>query len=314
MSLTARVLAVAAVLGLPLIVAVAAGADDLEQPLLLGAMAGAIGRMLGTLRAGVPIVVGAAALSFVVGSVSGSPALVAVVFAAAGVAVGMSARWGLAAATGIAPIVSGFFTDGTRSVADSAVDATLVAIAGIWAFVVLEALVRRRLLPTMGSPHPVPPVDARLYAVVLGLAAGVGNGIVVALDVPHGAWVNLTLFIVAVPSVGDTVRKVVERSLGTIIGGALSILVADVLPWPDAWPIIAVLLISPMLLAMRDRYWLYTVFLTMVIVLGEAGSPDALVEADGYRVGLTVLTSAAILAIALALKATVLARRPTSRA
>ncbi|MDZ7732278.1 MAG: FUSC family protein [Acidimicrobiia bacterium] len=177
-----------------------------------------------------------------------------------------------------------------------------MAAGGVWAFVLVELVLRRDAVPEPSARAPVGRHDAVVFGAALGVAAGVGNAVVAAIDLPHGAWVNLTLFIVAMPSVHDTVRKIVERAGGTVVGGALAVAIAQLLPWPDVWLVLALLLVPPMLIT-TSRYWLYTVLLTMVIVFSESPTADALVETDLYRVLLTVATSGAVLVIALSLHA-----------
>ncbi len=70
----------------------------------------------------------------------------------------------------------------------------------------------------------------------LGAACGITMGVFTALGpegalgVAHGSWVTITLMFVLRPTLGDSVESVIQRSVGTVIGGIIAIVMLAALP------------------------------------------------------------------------------------
>ncbi len=70
----------------------------------------------------------------------------------------------------------------------------------------------------------------------LGAACGITMGVFTALGpegalgVTHGSWVTITLMFVLRPTLGDSVESVIQRSVGTVIGGIIAIVMLAALP------------------------------------------------------------------------------------
>ena len=281
----------------PMIVAIATGRSEAVMPLQFGALAGAVGALAGRRAVAVTIAFGGVAV-FAGGLVGTSVPTAVGVFGLLGIAVGWSAIDGLSKTVNVGAIAAGFAVSPTVDVGDAALDAALLVGGALWAAGALSLLVRRG---TIRVHVPVATLSRRsviAYAVGLGLAAAVVNGLVVGYDVEHGAWANLTLFLVALPSRHDLYRKALERTTGTVVGGAAALLLAWTLPWPDLWSVLSLLAIVPMLKEMTNRYWVYSAYLTIMVVFSSSDSTASLVEANRDRVVLTTVTAGALVAIA----------------
>lgn len=281
----------------PMIMAIATDRSDVVMPLQFGALAGAVSTLAGRRAAAITIAFGGVAV-FTGGLVGTSVPAAVAVFGLLGVGVGWSAIDGLSKTVNVGAIAAGFAVSPTVDVGDAALDAALLVGGALWAAAALSLLVRR------GTIHvhvPVATLSRRsviAYAVGLGLAAAVVNGLVVGYEVEHGAWANLTLFLVALPSRHDLYRKALERTTGTVVGGAAALLLARALPWPDLWSVLSLVAIVPMLKEMTNRYWVYSAYLTIMVVFSSSDSTASLVEANRDRVVLTAVTAGAVVGVA----------------
>ena len=119
-------------------------------------------------------------------------------------------------------------------------------------------------------------------------------------------WVAITVIVVVKPSSNQTASVAVQRTLGTALGVAAAVAVAQVLPRGDAAVIIALLVSAFLMIAfMNASYTLFAAALTAVLVFAQR-----LIEADAFEAGwerlLATATGAAIalgvMAIAQAIK------------
>ena len=280
-----------------MLAAVVADRSHAVMPLQFGALAGAVGALAGSRASVIAVAFGGAAV-FAAGLVGTSPVAAVAVFGTLGAAVGWSALDGLSRTINIGAIAAGFVVSPTVDVGDAVVDTVLFVGAAVWAIGALSLLVRRGILRVRVPVGYLPRRSALAYATALGLAAAVVNGLVVGLDVQRGAWANLTLFIVALPSRHDLYRRALERTTGTVVGGAAAVLLARVFPWPDLWSVMALVAIVPALGELTKRYWVYSAYLTVVVVFSSSDSTSSLVEAHRDRVVLTAVTAGALVVIA----------------
>jgi Fusaric acid resistance protein-like len=161
-------------------------------------------------------------------SLSGSPLLGSVFMAVLCLGVAWSYRRGWpAAATYVAVAAALALMTAPRSalVAESssgpwpsaAVVAGLAFFGGVWVVGVGRVLLTG--LPAPPSLRPDAPTLGR-FAVVLAVTVGVSTGVVMAL-VPsrNGWWVVLTVLAVVLPDMRTTATRVVQRVIGTAVGG-----------------------------------------------------------------------------------------------
>lgn len=133
------------------------------------------------------------------------------------------------------------------------------------------ALVATRI-QRAAQPARITPVRAWRHAIVMAVAVGLVTYLVLALDVPHGYWVALTLTIVLRPFDDQTRSRASQRVLGTFAGVLLAVVIAAVLPlWAVAVALFACLVLMTAYSTIGD-YTRQVIFLTpTVVLLGSAG-------------------------------------------
>ena len=159
---------------------------------------------------------------------------------------------------------------------------------GLWTVLIGYLLLRR--LPT--SPLvPLPAISAVVYGIALALLLGATT--LVATTWGHGTmagWVLLTILVIARPGFTETWRRVLARSLGTVLGGAAAALLALAVhtEWVLATVGFVALALAILLQLIKADYALYSVALTAAVVLINSRTTD-LFAIDVERVGFTVI-------------------------
>ncbi|HUN51834.1 MAG TPA: FUSC family protein [Candidatus Sulfotelmatobacter sp.] len=135
------------------------------------------------------------------------------------------------------------------------------------------------LLPPL---EPAPPAAARLatfrahltlsslifrHALRVALSAGVATAIMVWFAIPHGMWLPLTALVVPQPEFGGTLRRALDRSLGTIGGAVLAAILLYFLHGTVAFEAAIIVLGFAAFLLLRRKYAFAIVFLTVLIML-----------------------------------------------
>lgn len=119
-------------------------------------------------------------------------------------------------------------------------------------------------------------------------------------------WVAISVIVVVKPSSNQTASVAVQRTLGTGLGVAAAVGVAQVLPTSDAAVIVALLVSAFLMIAfMNANYTLFAASLTAMLVFGQR-----LIQEDAFEAGwerlLATVTGAAIalgvMAVAQAIK------------
>jgi hypothetical protein len=116
-------------------------------------------------------------------------------------------------------------------------------------------------------------------------------------------WVAITVIVVVKPSANQSASTAVQRTLGTAMGVALAVLIAQVLPKSDIAVGVAFLTSGFLMVAFNNaNYTLFAAFLTSMLVFGQQ-----LVQADAFEAGwerlLATLVGALIAIIATAIGA-----------
>ena len=155
--------------------------------------------------------------------------------------------------------------------------------------------------PSVHVPHPHPDdwrarVRATLtwqstalrHGVRLGAACAVSMGVFTAigpeglLGITHGSWVTITLMVVLRPTLGDSLESVVQRAIGTAIGGIIAVAMLAALPleWSLSVGLIVVGALAALLRPV-NALWYVVLFTPIPLVFaastGRAGT-DILVE------------------------------------
>ncbi|MFF7452706.1 FUSC family protein [Kitasatospora sp. NPDC008115] len=154
---------------------------------------------------------------------------------------------------------------------------------------------------------PVPPPDpwrlrvrlvspgAARYGARLALCIAVGAAVTAALPLSKDYWVPMTIAFVLKPDLGSVFLRAVSRSVGTVLGVAVTAAVLALAVGPWALVAIAALCVALLPYATAAHYGLNTVVMTpMALVLLQLGGQDGAAE-FWPRVLDTALASAIVL-------------------
>lgn len=133
------------------------------------------------------------------------------------------------------------------------------------------------------------------FSALRALAMGVATAVGYAAFPEHAFWMLLTTFLVIKPQRKDTIRAGAQRAAGTLVGLLLALVITSTVE-SDAGLIAAFLLAAfGMMAVAKASYALFSVFLTVVVVL-----PVALVQGDSTAAAWERLL-ATLLGVALAM-------------
>jgi len=136
------------------------------------------------------------------------------------------------------------------------------------------------------------------HALRVAIAAAAASLLGAAVSPHHAAWVTVTALVVLQPFSGATVRRAVERTAGTVLGGMVALALTALTARPFALALIMFPLSVAAVVTRRRSYPLFTFFLTPIFVLiATRDSGDWWVAA--IRSGDTVLGGAIALATSL---------------
>jgi len=168
---------------------------------------------------------------------------------------------------------------------------------------VLGVVMARR----MGARAKVPGPDfwrghEGLAALLAGAAMAGGSAVAVAMGLPHGYWVPLTLIIVvAALSQGDK-KKGPQRLVGSV-GAMIITIPLSFLPLPGwAFYVVALLLLVPALVMYKKNYGIYAFLESAAVVLLVSSRQDIGSNADARAIA-AVIAVAIISALALVARA-----------
>ena len=263
---------------------------------VLGSIAGLLAAVLvgGRFALGVAAVV---ALANFIALLAAPNALAAgLVMAVVSLLYGLTARRGITSVVVMAPESVAFTLAEPPQVyphSSVGVNALVVGLAalagGLWGAGVGSVLARR-----MPRPH-LPAVSfehALIFGLTLAAVTGMSMGVVVAMQLQHGgAWLMLTLFLVLQPGLHDSWRKTRERVWGTLLGFAIALCAAYLVHEKFAVIGLGLIFLAMAIYVKFDSkspYWLVTTLLTPGIVLVE-GAGSNVVSTDMARLWFTVV-------------------------
>lgn len=222
----------------------------------------------------------------------------------------LTSRRGVHSAAMMVPVFTAFILVAPIDVFDrepTALAAVVVGLtmclSGLWVIAVARLLLGQHL-PQMPR-HPVGQRTSRIYAVVSGIIVGVAAGIMLAINPSHpSAWLLLTLLLLLQPDPHDSTVKTLQRLIGTVAGGLISLLFV-LLPLPSSvsLSIGSAVLFAALILrfVMRRPYWEYIVAITVGIILLDS-TADNRVEIAEDRVIYTLLGGLVVIVVALVAK------------
>ncbi len=232
----------------------------------------------------------------------------------------LMARRGLHSPVLMVPVFISFILVAPPTVAgaSSTTAALLVGCAliagGLWATAATHLLIGSSL-PHI-SPHPIGWRTTLTYAALMGVLVGAAAwGLLTWARFHEGAWLLLTLIIVLQPSPHDTLVRSLQRLAGTLMGGAIA-LVLIMLGIQGTPALIAggfaIFIALTLRYVLHRPYWVYVTALTPGAILLSAKGVDATRVAED-RIGFTMLAVIAAVTIALVVKAIAIRWAPTEK-
>lgn len=175
---------------------------------------------------------------------------------------------------------------------------------GLWATAATHLLIGSSL-PHI-SAHPLGWRTTLTYAALMGVLVGAAAwGLLTWARFHEGAWLILTLIIVLQPSSNDTLVRSLQRLAGTLMGGAIA-LVLIMLGMQGTGALIAggfaIFVAFALRYVLHQPYWVYVTALTPGAILLSAKGLDATRVAED-RIGFTMLAVVIVVAITLLVKA-----------
>lgn len=129
------------------------------------------------------------------------------------------------------------------------------------------------------------------YAIRVGFAASIAALLAYLFFQDHGHWLMLTTIIVAQPYFGATIKKGIQRSIGTVIGIVLGTLLLW-LPFHGFFRIIMVFFSALLFIYyLKRNYAVAAIFITTLMVSLLSMSQDMNPSLLTWRIGATVLGS-----------------------
>ncbi|MDB4952641.1 MAG: putative rane protein [Myxococcales bacterium] len=136
------------------------------------------------------------------------------------------------------------------------------------------------------------------HAVRVAGAAAAAMMIAHAVSPVHGQWVTVTTIAVLQPQLGSTFVRVIERVVGTVLGGVLAVIVISMLRSPLALAAIMFPLSIAAVVTRPRSYRLFVVFLTPLFLLvadhGHPGTSTAIIRIADVALGGAIALVAAI--------------------
>lgn len=143
------------------------------------------------------------------------------------------------------------------------------ALTAVWMIVGSLLLVAISVVAKFPRPDApgTPPSRAWRHAAVMAVSVGIVVYLVQLYQIPHGYWVAVTLTVVLRPLHDLTRTRAHQRIYGTVLGVALALLLAGLLPfWGVAIALLACLVLMTSYALLND-YVRQVIFLTPAVVL-----------------------------------------------
>lgn len=201
--------------------------------------------------------------------------------------------------------------NGASDVVAVLVTGGVIALGGLW----MSGVARVLFGKSSGGPdrQDFSTKTTLVYAVTMAIVLGVAAWIVMTQAKYHqGAWLLLTLIVVMQPSPHDTMTKSLQRLGGTLLGGAVAlvlILVGLNPPYTLILGGVCFFVAFTARFGLKRPYWQFMAALTPGIILLDEQGGDGLRVAE-ERVGFTLIATIIAVAITLGIKAIMIRTAP----
>lgn len=179
--------------------------------------------------------------------------------------------------------------------ASAAVVAGVVLLAGAWVAAVGAVLLNDLPRPPVERPART---DLVVFAIVLALALGTGTLLAMTWAPSSNVWwILLTILVVLQPDRRATWRRALERSGGTVLGGALAALAVVLVQHSAVLALLGlVAAIASAVAYVRGAYWMFAASLTVALILLTQPLGHRL-RGDLERVAFTVVAALAVVVV-----------------
>lgn len=171
-----------------------------------------------------------------------------------------------------------------------------VLVTGVWAALVVHIFTRR--LPK-AEANPVDIAHVWRYAITMGVIVTVTTYIVVKYyDETYAGWLIIAMIVVLQPTSHETLKMAFQRSLGTVGGALVAVVIAELSGSSTLELSLGMLVFAVGLTVRLDvPVWQFVGLVTIAVVLFNSASTDPrTVSLD--RVGYTVIGALIVVAIA----------------
>ena len=178
--------------------------------------------------------------------------------------------------------------------ADNSDAIALTLMVGIGALFAVALLDLAGTRPALDRPKPCPTTPVLYLAIGLGALCGLATFLTVDSGAPHGAWLPVTLIVVAPPTFAAIVRRAAGTTFVVLVVGLLGV---SATAWvePALVPVAALGVCLAVALVTRSTYWRFATLLSSGVVLLAASGPDV-VWSTSTRTDVAAVVVAAVVA------------------
>ena len=295
------VIIVMVVPSIPAIVFALLGWGAATEVWILGTMTGVLAVVSSSVRLSIPTVVSLGIASALAVLNQGNPWGSMIIMGACAFIEGLVSVRGLTSSVSMFAISVAFFVaqppviSTSLSTPQEALIIGFIAMcAGLWGLLLSGTVFRKVRFP---RGRRLVPKYSTVMAIVLGVLVGGTAWVVADRNLGHGgAWLMMTILIVAQPGITTTFHRGVQRAIGTVAGFVIAILLSPFINQPVPMLIVGLALIGAALLVKMDpknAYWKFVFFLTpgVVLIVGSSGDDGSLLNLAFSRLGYTILGS-----------------------
>lgn len=147
-----------------------------------------------------------------------------------------------------------------------------------------------KLLKFQATATPVTRRVAWEHGIAVGIFSAITMWVALSYNIPHGYWAAVTILMALRPLPDQRRKTLVERLIGTLLGGVLALIVVLTLPTGGALIVAAVCLFLLIWYSMGGAYLMQTLALTpMMLIFASLGDKETGFELTIERVSFTVV-------------------------
>lgn len=131
-------------------------------------------------------------------------------------------------------------------------------------------------------------ISLLLFGIRMAVFCGLATWLYLALGIPHGYWLPLTLVVVMQPDYGSTRQKARQRVSGTLAGGFIASLLL-LIPSPTVHFLFISIGVFGFAYLLKRHYGIAVIFVTIFVVLLMKQAGQAPIQVELERIGATIL-------------------------